>query len=132
MLKTWKSFRNKTGILTPIEFNNIPFTPKRSFIVQNVPAGDIRGRHAHFTTKQLITCLRGEIVVGLHDGQTLTQTKLRQNDFIFIDNLIWDYQIYLTGDDILWSLCSTPHDEKDYIKDFNLFLEVIKNKQIFL
>ena len=124
MSKSWKTFGNKNGILTPIEFEDIPFVPKRSFIVQNVPIGEKRGQHAHFKTKQIITCLKGKILVGLHDGNNLEEIVLNASEYLFIDNLIWDYQIYLTGDDILWSLCSTKHEKDDYIEDFNLFLKI--------
>ena len=46
---------------------------------------------------------------------------------VFVDKLVWDSQVYMTGDDILMSICSTPHDDSDYIKDFEEFRKIRKN-----
>ncbi len=37
--------------------------------------------------------------------------------------MIWDSQVFMTGDDVLLSICSTPYDKSDYIEDMSSFLE---------
>ena len=124
MLKNWQAFEDNDGILVPIEFSNLPFEPKRIFYVTNVPKGEERGRHAHYRTQQILTCVKGEILVKLHNGTIREEHALKPNESIFIDRLTWDSQVFLTGDDILLSICSTPYDAEDYIEDFDAFLKV--------
>ena len=125
-------FRSKqiiepNGTLMPIEFDNgLQFKPKRTFFVYGVPDHDPRGKHAHYTTKQIITCLNGQITAILNDGTRIGQYDLRPGDSLFIPNLIWDEQIYHTPDSILFSLCSTHYDTTDYISNFNEFIQLKK------
>jgi len=111
------------GTLVPIEFSELPFEPKRVFYVTNVPKGEERGNHAHFKTQQILVCVQGQILVKLHDGKKLFKKLLTPNDAIFVDKMIWDSQVFMTGDDVLLSICSTPYDKSDYIEDMSSFLE---------
>ena len=63
MLGSWPTFRSPKGLLAPIELGQLPFVPKRVFYVCGVPKGQERGNHAHYTTKQILTCIQGEIIV---------------------------------------------------------------------
>tara|TARA_Y100000310_G_C20290047_1_gene626775 strand:- start:135 stop:518 length:384 start_codon:yes stop_codon:yes gene_type:complete len=124
MPEGWKIFEDEDGILVPIEFSNLPFKPQRIFYVSNVPKGEERGLHAHYETQQILTCIKGQILVRLHDGDLLKEHTLNPNESIFIDRLTWDSQVFLTGEDILLSICSTSYNKEDYIEDFNTFLKV--------
>jgi dTDP-4-dehydrorhamnose 3,5-epimerase len=132
MLGSWPIFKDPDGLLIPIEFDNLPFTPKRIFYVSGVPKGEERGMHAHYNTQQVITCLQGEIVVKLHDGFVLQEHILRPNEWVFIGRLIWDSQVFLTGNDILMSICSTKYDPKDYITDYDTFLQTLTEQGVGL
>ena len=127
MSENFPVFKDTRGTLVPIEFNNLPFKPKRIFYVRDVPKGDCRGNHAHFTTKQILVCLQGEINVKLDTIDIEWEITLEPNESVFVDKLVWDSQVYMTGDDILMSICSTPHDDSDYIKDFEEFRKIRKN-----
>ena len=118
-----ETYKNIDGILVPIEFDSFAFTPKRIFYVYGVPAGEERGLHAHYETQQVLGCLQGSILVKLHDGFREQYYTLSQNDSVFVDKMVWDSQTYLTGDDILLSICSTKYDKQDYIEDFKMFLK---------
>lgn len=128
-------FRSKqiiedNGILIPVEFDNtIPFKPKRTFFVHNVPDLDPRGKHSHYKTKQVLICLNGKITVKLHDGIIEKFYELNSGDGIYIPNLIWDEQIYHTPETVLISLCNTHYDTNDYINDFNKFLNIKSNER---
>lgn len=123
-----KQIIESNGILTPIEFDRtLPFKPKRTFFVYGVPDLNPRGLHAHYKTKQILICLRGNITTTLHDGIHKKSYELLPGDSIFIPNLIWDEQIYHTSDTILLSLCSTHYNTADYIHDFNKFVNLKVN-----
>ena len=126
-----RQFIEPNGNLLPIEFDKtIPFKPKRTFFVCNVPDQQIRGQHSHYKTKQLIVCLNGEITVMLHDGIVQKKYSLYSGDAIYIPNLIWDEQIYHSSDTVLISLCSTHYDTNDYIHNFNEFLTIKQQSNV--
>jgi dTDP-4-dehydrorhamnose 3,5-epimerase-like enzyme len=116
-----RQFVEDNGTLVPIDFSELTFAPKRVFYVAGVPAGDERGRHAHYETQQLLICLQGRISVHLYDGYKTETITMNKHDSVFVDKMIWDSQTYETGDDIMLSLCSTEYDKADYIEDINEF-----------
>ena len=122
-----KRFRDKRGDLLPLNFSTLPFQPKRLFLVTNVPKGERRGDHAHFSTKQFLLCLRGEIDVELFDGKKTQVYTIIEGEGIYIPEMTWDSQVFKTGDDLLLVIASTEYDETDYITDkamFTTFLEI--------
>ena len=63
----------------------------------------------------------------MHNGRYLESIKLKPNQSVLVDKMIWDSQIFLTGNDVLLSICSTEYNKKDYIEDFDLFLDLTKD-----
>ncbi len=123
-----KHYDDERGSLLPIEFNDLPFKPKRAFIVNNVPIGVRRGNHSHYVTQQLIICTKGSVEVILHDGNEEKSFILKQNNQILVPQLVWDTQVFLTTDAEILVFCSTLYDVNDYIFDFQKFLQI---KQTF-
>ena len=116
------------GNLTPIEFADLPFIPCRIFYVNNVPAGVLRGCHAHYKTRQLLICIKGIIEVNLDDAFEQHTETLTEGKSILIDAMIWDSQRFMTGNDVLLVLCNTPYDKSDYITDYKKFVKLLRNK----
>lgn len=127
MLTNLKIIKDDDGTLVPIEFSDLPFEPKRVFYVCNVPEQEERGGHAHFQTEQLLICIKGEILVKLHDGTKLSEYTLHPNQAILVDKMVWDSQVFKTGSDVLLSICSTAYNKADYIEDFSKFIELCQN-----
>ena len=125
MLGSWTTFEDNRGLLIPIEFDRLDFTPQRIFYVTGVPQGDERGHHAHYTGQQILTCIQGEIIVKLHDGKKLKTVTLKPTQWVLVDRLIWDSQIFVTGNDVLMCICSTPYTKADYIEDFEVFKKLV-------
>lgn len=121
-----RHFEDARGSLLPIEFNDLPFVPKRLFVVNNVPINTVRGNHSHNVTQQLIICSKGEVDVTLHDGVKEQIYRLKQFEQILVPALVWDSQKFLTLDAEILVLCSTLYDAKDYIFNFNEFKEIKK------
>jgi UDP-2-acetamido-3-amino-2,3-dideoxy-glucuronate N-acetyltransferase len=118
-------FSDHRGSLFPLNFKDIPFEVKRLFLIKDVPKNCIRGNHAHYVTEQYLICTKGEIEVSLHDGKSEEICKLIPMQCVHVKNLIWDYQKFNTGDDELLVLASTEYNEKDYIHDFEQFLNLV-------
>jgi hypothetical protein len=118
---------SKKGYLTPIEFRDIPFVPKRIFYVHGVKQlGDLetRGNHAHRETKQLIICLNSWIKVTVDDGNAKKEHVLDSPfSALYIAPMIWD--TYIMSDDmIMIVLADTYYDKKDYIYNYEEFKRI--------
>jgi dTDP-4-dehydrorhamnose 3,5-epimerase-like enzyme len=127
--KSFKYFEDERGILMPVEFFDLPFTPKRVFIVKNVPLNMVRGNHSHYNTKQYLICVNGTVDVILHDGLNETTHNLIKGQSILIPELIWDSQKFTSEDSEILVLCSNEYDANDYILDFDKFKK-IKNELV--
>ena len=124
-----KGFDEERGSLLPLEFKNIRFTPKRIFVVNNVPVGEIRGNHSHHMTQQYLICINGKVKVFLDDTNTKEVIKLEKNEAVLIPPLVWDSQQFLTHDAAILVICSTEYNIDDYIMDYNLFLNIVNNEK---
>ena len=116
-VKQLNHFVEDEGILYPIEFKDLPFEPKRVFYVTDVPKDEERGLHAHHETEQILICIKGKILVKTFDANKNEHDEriIVPGESVYVGKLIWDSQIYLTGDDIMMSICSTSYDTEDYI-----------------
>jgi len=108
------------GNLFAIDFDKLPFEPKRSFLVYGVPEGFERGNHAHINTNQYLICLNGILQIKVNNGKTENSIYLTKGDGVLIDKMIWDSQIFY-GNAILLVLCDTNYDGNDYIRDYEKY-----------
>ena len=121
-IKTHKDFNEDRGYLLPITFSELDFEPKRIFIVNNVPPNDVRGNHAHHTTRQLLICTNGGVKVTLdYDTRRKETYTLKKGQSIIIPKLVWDSQEFLSIDSEIVVLSSTEYNPKDYITDYREF-----------
>jgi dTDP-4-dehydrorhamnose 3,5-epimerase-like enzyme len=124
-----KIFSDKRGgFLIPFEFKDLPFQPKRIFIVTDVPKMSIRGEHAHYNTQQILICIKGEILVSLDYGFKYEEKILKSGETIFIDKMVWDYQKFITGHEVMCVIASTYYELSDYISDKEKFKKLTNSK----
>jgi hypothetical protein len=64
------------GQLIEIDHASLPFLPRRTFIVTNVPAGTSRGGHSHRECEQLFVCLQGSITIDAAFGDERAEILL--------------------------------------------------------
>ena len=65
------------GDLTVGKFESqIPFIPKRDFMVFGVPSKETRGEHAHRVCHQFLICIRGSCAVMADDGHNRVEILL--------------------------------------------------------
>jgi UDP-2-acetamido-3-amino-2,3-dideoxy-glucuronate N-acetyltransferase len=115
------------GSLSVGEFPaQIPFTPRRYFIVFDVPGKEVRGEHAHRRCHQFLVCLRGSVSVMVDNGTSSEEVALGgPNRGIYIPPMIWAVQYKYSADALLLVFASDPYDADDYIRDYEAFLEAI-------
>jgi|TARA_Y100000310_G_scaffold61340_1_gene56609 dTDP-4-dehydrorhamnose 3,5-epimerase-like enzyme len=122
-------YTDSEGSLVPVESNlDIPFKIERIFYVYGVHNQTDRGEHGHYKTEQILICLNGNVQVLCDDGKNKREWKLdNPTEALYIPNLIWDEQVYLTPDSILLVIANTKYDESDYITSYEQFRR-IKNE----
>ena len=106
----------------------LPFTPRRYFVVFDVPSEHVRGEHAHRTCWQFLTCLRGTVTVHLDDGTLRAEVTLDAPGIgVVVPPLVWASQFKYSRDAVLLVLASEPYRADDYIRDYDEFLAEVAN-----
>src|SRR3954447_1319631 len=120
-------FADLRGSLSAGEFpQQVPFAPKRYFIVFDVPGKDVRGEHAHRRCHQFLVCLRGSVSVVVDDRKSSEEILLdRPSIGLYLPPMIWAVQYRYSADALLLVFASDPYDASDYIRDYDEFLSAI-------
>lgn len=123
-----KEFYDKRGYLLPLEFNDLPFIPVRMFYISNVTSGTVRGEHAHRKCKQIFICLDGHIILSTVNKTQCVNYSLSYGNAFYIPPMVWSWQEFYDGGTAL-VLASEEYDENDYIRDYQEFKNLIKDKE---
>ena len=114
----FQNHKDDRGTLLPIEFENLPFTPKRLFTVTGESAGTVRGGHGHYTCQQFLICLSGRVDILLRNGnEEKTITLMPNKAGLLIDSGVWCKQTYVAENSILLVLASEPYNIDSYFED---------------
>lgn len=115
------------GSLSAGEFSEqIPFTPKRYFIVFDVPGRDVRGEHAHRECHQFLVCARGSLSVVVDDGRASEEIALDGPGVgLYVPPMVWAVQYKYSANALLLVFASEHYDPADYIRDYDDFLAAI-------
>jgi UDP-2-acetamido-3-amino-2,3-dideoxy-glucuronate N-acetyltransferase len=118
------------GDLTVGNFiEEIPFIPKRYFLVLNVPSTEVRGEHAHHECHQFLVAAKGSVSVMVDDGHERQEVLLDSPDLgIYLPPLIWGVQYKYSPDAVMLVFASHVYDNSDYIRDYDKFLMAIQKK----
>ena len=111
------------GRLAAGEFGpEIPFVPKRYFMVFDVPGKEVRGEHAHRQCQQFLVCIRGSVSVVVDDGRASEEIELSEpNVGVLVPAMVWAVQYKYSSDAVLLVFASEHYDAKDYIRDYEEF-----------
>ncbi len=130
VLQRVTSARDLRGSLAAAEFADLPFDPRRVFVVYDVPSESVRGEHAHRTCSQFLVCLRGSVRCLVDDGSVREDVQLSSPDVgLYVPPMIWGTQWKYSGDAILLVLASHPYDAGDYIRDYEQFLAELASRR---
>lgn len=118
------------GSLVALEANKtIPFEIKRVYYIFGTKPGVARGFHAHKDLKQVAVCVTGSCRMLLDDGRHKEEVLLDSpTKGVLIEELVWREMHEFTPDCVLLVLASEHYDEADYIRDYSVFLDIVKNE----
>ena len=121
-------FEDMRGMLSVGEFGrDLPFAPKRYFVVFDVPSSEVRGEHAHRLCHQFLVCVRGSMSVVVDDGAHREEFQLDRPDAgLHISPLVWATQYRYSPDAVLLVFASEHYDASDYVRDYDEFLRAIR------
>jgi UDP-2-acetamido-3-amino-2,3-dideoxy-glucuronate N-acetyltransferase len=122
-LHQFKVVTDMRGSLTAGEFEReIPFVPRRYFVVFDVPTREVRGEHAHKQCDQFFVCLKGSVGVLLDDGSSRRELTLNNpGTGVFMPAMIWGTQYRYSSDAVLLVFASQFYDANDYIRTYAEF-----------
>ena len=120
---------DERGSLVALEGNiDVPFKIKRVYYIFDTKEGVERGFHAHISLKQICIAIKGSCSFVLDDGEKREEIKLTNpNQGIFIEGLIWREMKDFSKDCVLLVVASEHYDESDYIRNYDKFLEEVRN-----
>ncbi len=116
---------DRRGNLSVVENNiHIPFDVKRVFYIYDVPGGEGRAGHAHYTLKEFIIAVSGSFTVILDDGET-RETVLLNKPYqgLLLKPGTWSHLIDFSSGAVALVLCSDFFKEDDYMRDYDAFLK---------
>ena len=118
------------GNLTVAEgCKDVPFDVKRVYWVYDVPAGENRGGHAHKQCQEFIIALSGSFHVTLDNGKEQVTVLLNHPyQGLFVDTSTWRTLDDFSSGAVCLVLASETFDEADYIREYDTFLEYIKQR----
>lgn len=117
---------NRAGNITPVEsYAEVPFDIKRVYYLYDIPAGAVRGGHAHKGLMQFLVAVSGAFDVVLDDG---INRKIVRLDHPFTGLLIvpgiWREIINFSSGAICLVLASDIYQKPDYIRDYSQFKQM--------
>jgi len=109
------------GSLLPVEFDQLPFAPQHLFTVSGMPAGTVRGGHAHRDGEQLLICLQGEVGITLkRHGEAAELTLQPDGPGLLVRPKVWCRQTYRHEGSVLLVVSSRPYDPESYIDSWDM------------
>ena len=109
----------------------LPFIARRIFTLLEIPEGEARGIHAHRQCEQFLICMRGSVTAVVDDGTRRQEILLDSpTTGLYMPAMTWGTQYNYAPDALLVVLASDPYDAKDYIEDYDEFLELKSSPSI--
>ena len=125
-----KHHSDRKGNLSVVEnMKIIDFDVRRCYYLYDVPGGESRGAHAHKDLYQLLVATSGSFKVTLDDGENKRSFTLnRPYQGLIIPPGLWRDLDNFSSGAIGLCLASDYYNERDYIRDYNIFLKYKNSK----
>lgn len=121
---------DERGKLVVIEGGQaIPFEIKRVFYIYESDSTVVRGQHANRDSEFVLINVAGKSKVRITDGKEEFVVELNKPMMgVYIPKMIWKDMYGFSSDSVLLVLASTHYDGKEYIRDYNDYLKIMKQE----
>ena len=114
------------------EFKDIPFKIERTYWIYDVPGGECRGGHAYKENKEFIVALSGSFDVVIDDGNEKNTFTLNRSYYgLYVPKGLWREMENFSTNSLALILSSTDYNANDYIRDYDVFLNLKKDGKIY-
>ena len=111
------------------EMKDIPFKIERTYWIYDVPGGEARGGHAYRENEEFIIALSGSFDVILDNGKEKKVFHLNRSYYgLYVPKGIWREMDNFSTNSLALVLASTQFDENDYIRDYDVFKNLMREK----
>ena len=111
--------------------NHIPFEIKRTYWLYDVPGGECRGGHAYKENQELIVALSGSFDVVIDDGNEKNTFTLNRSYYgLYVPKGLWREMENFSTNSLALVLSSTDYNANDYIRDYDVFLNLKRDGKI--
>jgi dTDP-4-dehydrorhamnose 3,5-epimerase-like enzyme len=126
----FETLGDERGSLVSLECNkSIPFDIKRVYYITVTQKDISRGFHAHRNLKQVAVCVTGSCRFVLDNGKEKEEVILEgATNGLLIEDLIWREMHDFSSDCVLLVLASEFYDELDYIRNYDVFKNIVNNE----
>lgn len=126
-----RSYQDLRGSLSVGEFSkDLPFAPKRYFLVFDVPSKETRGEHAHRICHQLLICIKGSVRVLADDGAKREEFTLNSPDNgLHLPPMTWGTQYQYSPGSVLLVFASEEYDSDEYIRNYDEFIQLAAERE---
>ena len=117
--------KDSRGNLSVIDDDScLPFPLKRIFYIYDIPAGTVRGGHAHYNLSQFIWSVSGSVSVSTVDANGFERNWLLQLPWqgLLIPPMTWAYETSVSAGCVYIVAASDYYDADDYILQFLLII----------
>ncbi|AMJ64756.1 sugar 3,4-ketoisomerase [Hymenobacter sp. PAMC 26628] len=107
----------------------VPFAVQRVFWTYYTPESIVRGRHAHHRTEQVLVAVAGRITVITETAAGGLHTFRLEGPHVglYVPPFTWHTMQY-SHSAVQLVLASQPYDEADYIRDYDQFRTLVRNR----
>lgn len=107
---------------------NIPFVVQRLFYIYGSDSTVVRGQHANRESEFVLINVAGKSKVKLTNGFDEYIVELNAPRMgVYIPKMIWKDMYDFSSDSILLCLASTHYDAGEYIRNFDEYVQIMKN-----
>lgn len=120
------------GQLVAIEARkDLPFQINRVYCIYDTLPGVRRGFHAHRNLQQVLICVHGSCKIHLDNGTDTAEVLLdKPHEGLYISNDMWREMYDFSEGAVLLVLASEHYDESDYIRNYDDFIKLVREKEI--
>ena len=108
---------------------DVPFSIKRVFYMYGSDPEIVRGQHANRKTEFVLINVSGTSRVKVDNGfetEVIELNKPRMG--LYLKTMIWKDMYDFSADSVLLVLASTHYDGKEYIRNYDDYLKIMKGK----
>lgn len=123
---------DERGHLVIVEgMQDIPFDIKRIFYIYGSDKSVVRGQHANKKSEFVLINVAGTSKVWVKDGMgnEAVYSLNRPHTGIYLPKMVWKDMYDFSEDSVLLCLASEHYDATEYIRDYDEFVEIVRNKQ---